>query len=269
MISYIDTVCPFVLGDLAPTPRLGHAPNAFWGRGVHHAPEFHDFTAVLLSHAIFEYAMHDISETDMDGELPTWMPHQRRIDKQQIADWNSYVYNPITDTSLDLDAKTIKCTMEPLSSGMRVRRHGTAWRFYEDVKGKPGWISSTSRLNNESFSPHTEVKKSKDDSFDFANTRTIVFEAKIPKDKPIIKMTFLMSYDKRMGSTSCCIDPQSMGSKYCQLIDTHWSDKTSQIVTVDISFPNLPVNNSKTIQKHELHCTADSGKVKIVDMVTC
>mmetsp|Transcript_8086 Transcript_8086/g.13723 ORF Transcript_8086/g.13723 Transcript_8086/m.13723 type:complete len:560 (-) Transcript_8086:1647-3326(-) len=275
VISYLDAVCPFTVAD--PSPALhpfntagSYANTAFWGRTIHHDVIFHKFTAVVLTHAIFEYAMHDISETSLDSSLPTWMPHQRSISKQQITDWNTYIYDPVTDASLDLDAKTIKCSMDPVSSGLHVSRFGMAWSFFEDVPGKPGWISSSQSASNGRMLTSTTRQLGSRKADQKLPPRTIIFKIKLQRIQPIIKLSVLMSYDTRMGVLRCCIEPMLYGENtFCHSINTLWSDKTSQVVSVDMSFATLPGSRGEDILRRELVCSADQGKVKVVDMVTC
>lgn len=110
VISYLDTVCPF-----AVNPKSFFHQTAFWSTALHHGELFHKFTAVVLAHAIYEYAVSDISETSLDGMLPHWMPHHQEkagerggVSKRQFADWREYVRNASLGADLSVDAKTIR-----------------------------------------------------------------------------------------------------------------------------------------------------------------
>jgi hypothetical protein len=278
VISYLDMVCPFAM----PPPPGGksppqHAKSAFWGPNLHHGAEFHQFTAVVLAHAIHEYALNDISETSLDGDLPSWLPHQDAISKQQIADWNTYVYNTSTDAALDLDTKTIKCSMEPLQSITKVLEHGSDWSYYEDVRGKPGWICASkgdgkallsSRTTGHRTAPRRRPARTEQPTASTRiSPRSLSLSVLLLRVQPIIKMSVLMSYDPRMGALRCCIEPY--GRKYCHIIDTLWTDQTSQIMTVDMTFPDLPDHTSTSVLQRSLICSANNGKVKIVEVKTC
>ena len=283
VISYLDTVCPFAARNLPPSsPRRQqhgrHARTAFWGPNLHHGAEFHKFTAVLLAHAIHEYANHDISETSLDGgDLPSWMPHQAVLSKQQIADWNAYVYNSSTGAAPELDAKTIKCSVLPLQSKMKVAEHGSDWRYYEDVPGKPGWVceSSRSRRDQPAAAPVAAHAASVATPAAVVASltapsnpqRSIAFSVRLPRVQPIIKISVLMSYDPGMGVLRCCVDPR--GPEHCHVFDTLWADQTSQLMTMDMAFPDFPDKSADSELKRVLTCTADNGKVKVVQIITC
>ena len=297
VISYLDMVCPFTMAAAAAPfgaqsertqsetqALLRQAKHAFWGPNLHHGAVYHKFTAVILAHAIHEYALHDISVTPLDGDLPAWMPHQGPVTKQQISDWNAYLYNASSGAELNVDTKTVKCAMEPLQRKLKVSGHGSDWSYYEDVPGKPGWISSSGSNSNSNSGSNSGSGSSVAGRSAIAGAagaagvvsafslqrnppRSITFSVMLERIHPIIKLSVLMSYDPKMGVLRCCVDPY--GPSFCHSIDTLWTDQTSQIMTVDLTFPEFPENPKKSVLNRDLICTADGGKVKVVDMITC
>jgi len=270
IFSYPDVVCPI-------------HNNSYWGNDMHHSKEYHHFTAYLLALAIFELAKSDISITKFDSELP--------FPVKKIKNWNNYIYDPSTDSKLRLDSKLVVCAITPLSY-MAVNRparftpvrKGGAWRFYQDVANKPGWIADA-RTDDASPSSHGD------------RSRDIVFPITLSTEQPMLRLSFLRSYNKTMGTLSCCITSSTTNimcapDANTYIFDGHWSDQTSQGVAVAVHLNNIPVSSSPTrlskpsatagvsksksnpamkpdVVKRNIVCTADKGKFKIIGVVGC
>lgn len=238
VFSYPDVVCPI-------------HNKSYWGNSMHHTKEYHHFTAYLLALAIFELAKSDISETKYDSKLP--FPVSR------ITDWNNYVYDQSSNTKLNLDSKLIVCAITPLSY-MAVNRpnrftpvrKGSAWQFYADVRGKPGWIADAIVDDHASYATLNH-NQSRDDytgiggiaSRSRSRSREIVFPITLSIEQPMLRLSFLRSYNKTMGTLSCCISSSSSNS-FCTpdttniyVFDGHWSDMTSQGVAVPVHLNNV------------------------------
>ena len=264
----MDIVCPLAKSGTFPLGR-----TAFWGSQLHHGDIFHKFIAVILAHVIYEYATTDITETSLDEHLPTWMPNQTSITKKQISEWNEYVdqNNASSGIDLGLDAKTLKCSTYPLQVYLPVKRYGKDWSYYEDVPGKPGWISTyigDQSSGKSAINPLSQPDASLSALLSHdADPRSITFQAKLNAVEPIIRLAVLMSYDRRMGVLKCCVD--SYDQSFCQSINTKWDDETSQMVSEDLSFPSLPDRNERAVVRRDVTCYADSGKIKIISARSC
>jgi hypothetical protein len=261
VFSYPDVVCPI-------------NNNSYWGKSMHHSKEYHQFTAYLLALSIYELAKRDISETSLDAQLP--FPVGR------IKEWNDYIYDRSTDIKSILDSKLVVCTITPLSY-MAVNRPGrfkpvrvsSAWRYYMDVPDKPGWIADPISVAASSSSV----------------PRVIVFPITLSTNQPMLRLSFLKSYNSTMGTLSCCIS-SSESQHHCPphadtyVFDGHWSDLTSQGVAVAVHLANISATLTATsphrvgtsskkrtiipdFVKRNVVCTADGGKFKLIGVVGC
>lgn len=243
VLSYPDVVCP-----------ISRSNNSYWGAVMHHSREYHHFTAYIIALSIAKLSESDISNTSVDEALP--FPVTR------IHEWNDYIYDPSSDTKLSLDSKYVVCIITPLSY-MAVnrparfvpgRRDG-GWKYYMDVADKPGWIADALNPLQATHAP-----------------RDIVFPITLSTEQPMLRLSYLRSYNKSMGTLSCCISESSsrlhcpaQASRY--VFDGHWSDLTSQGVASAVHLSNIK-GTAATVQRNVV-CTADSGKFKIIGVVGC
>jgi hypothetical protein len=267
IFSYPDTICPI-------------HNNSYWGGIMHHSKEYHKFTAYLLALSIFHMSKSDVSETKFDSELP--FPIAR------IKAWNNYIHDPSTDDKLTLDSKLVDCVVTPLSY-MAVNRpakfvpvkKGADWRYYMDVEGKPGWIADA------------VVDPSNFDHLGSVGTsREIVFPVVLSTNQPMLRLSFLRSYNTSMGKLRCCVSESPEKSARCSLgvagsstfeFNGLWSDETSQGVAVAVHLSSAIINVSgkaekkgstgetkmATSMKRNVVCKADGGKFKIIGVVGC
>ena len=87
VFSYPDTVCP--INNFHYWTFDTVHPN-----DIHHDKMCHDFTAKLITMALVELGNSDLRSTPFDNELP--------VPLQQIRDWDAYVYDPSTNTKLEM-----------------------------------------------------------------------------------------------------------------------------------------------------------------------
>jgi hypothetical protein len=250
VLSYVDVACSLALQTGKHDYRTR---TAYWGRELHHDKKGHKFVALVASLAVFEYSVHDGTSTVYDNQLPAWMPNVSAITPGLIADWQAYVYDPTT-TAVGLDDSTLACLLHPSSRGLVTTFSGAGkqWRYFEDVPGKPGWIVMPTTTTSRSSSP-------------FA--REIKFKVKLSKHNPKVKLSLLSSYDKQMGQLTCCVEARS--DSHCSVFNTLWHDKTSQVTVFEMkSLPDFSYIMGDKISM-KLTCTANKGKIKIVDVMSC
>lgn len=259
IFSYPDVVCPI-------------RNESLWGRTMHHSKEHHKFSAYLLARSLRAIARQDTSETQFDDMLP--LPAGR------IKEWNSYVYNSSSDNKLTLDSKLVDCIVTPLSyvavntplKFVPVRK-GTDWRYYMDVAGKPGWIADALPTSKVSTATSSE------NSTDLVPKREIAFRVTFSALQPMLRLSFLRSYNSSMGTLTCCISKREHRLSRCaaeaRLYDFsgHWSDLTSQGVAVSVHLENVYAKNGAHSPpahvKRNVVCRADGGKFKLIGLVGC
>ena len=252
IISYPDIICP--IHNLS-----------YWGSPMHHPKEYHRFTAYLIAMSIYMHSENDLSETVYDSRLP--------FSRDRITNWNLYIQNTSTDQKLRIDNKLFVCILSPLSymainrpKKFKPFRKGNAWKYYMDVPNKPGWIAESVQVT------------SNEDGFSDLRSREIVFPIVLSTDNPVMRLSFLRSYNFTMGKLSCCVSGDSTSS-HCEsyaisyIFDGHWDDQTSQGVAVPVqlskTMSGVNASDTQKTMRRNVVCAADKGKFKVIGLVGC
>ena len=134
-----------------------------------------------------------------------------------------------------------------------------------DVPDKPGWI-----VDAVDTSTHNSTNPT---------SREIVFPITLSTVQPMMRLSFLRSYNATMGKLTCCITRGGNPMHKCDVSEKrfefngHWHDATSQGVAVSVPLFSDMTSNRETLQdavmKRNVLCVADEGKFKIIGLVGC
>jgi hypothetical protein len=176
---------------------------------------------------------------------------------------------------LELDRKLVDCVINPLSY-LAVNRplkfqpvkKGGDWRYYMDVEGKPGWIADA--VVDSPPPSESDIVSS------LGSSRQISFHVTLSAVQPMMRLSYLRSYNSTMGKLTCCISGSGVAADilcpqhahHSFEFDGHWGDQTSQGVAVAVHLANISSSKGSRVQRN-LICQANQGKFKIIGVVGC
>ena len=283
-MSLVQYKIPVLSFPTVSCETIGTGKDKYWPE-IHPPAESHDYLAKILVASIFEMSAEELPDyTASDG------PIRDPVLRDQIADWNQYIYsgNGFNRGSSDADLKDTICASSPVSDMSVVHskrfqplRRGADWKYFEDVARKPGWICNQSpnrsNVEAESSAALDEDKVVLPEYIKFSSfkpsRRDIVFSVRTSEVLPRIVLQMLSSYDHRMGTVTCGVYNQTGmmtgGSPF--VFNTRWSDHSSQAVGFDMNLKvdTVPTHKADAFLSFDILCRANSGKIKISAVVGC
>jgi hypothetical protein len=126
--------------------------------------------------------------------------------------------------------------------GFRPYNSGLAWRYYEDVRGKPGWIVENITTTS----------------------RTITFNITVGPMRRV-HVSYLRTYGSGLGSVLCSIGcpPRAPGCRHVKL-KTEQADHVSQAAIGLLTDSGWQVG-----ARVQLRCDASLGKSKLLGICSC
>ena len=246
IISYFDIGCAL---EGIPVSRI-------WGGNIHPADHVHRLAGTALGLGVLEL-IHIVTDTTGSArQCPAATP-------ELVRDWDQYV-----QTVPVVEKMARACSYQRMSflssdTSFVPAWHGSAWAYYEDVKGKLGWISNHK---------YPSSKNSSDTDWDIHFNLNLTAGAHYH-----IRLSLLVSYAAEMGGLRCCLDCDRFVPEFS--CNTLIRDRLSVTQEFLFSKPTNAHNTSNSAPflsdmsafgDHILKCRADKKKkVKIVGIVGC
>ena len=227
-------------GDGAAVAATATNGQLLWSDFPHPDAETHFLAGIIVAHALRDMIMGDNSP-------------RGTVAGNQELEWDQLMAaSPLPQQSADA-----RCFMNPvtlMNAAKAKRSHflstsrGDAWKFYEDVKGKPGWIAQN------------------------ANTsagRSITFTITIGPLRRV-HMSYLRTYGAGLGYVRCSVGcaPNVTGCPYVKLI-TERARHISQAAIELLTPTHAADSNWQVGARALLRCDASPGKSKLLGIYSC
>lgn len=234
--SYFDMGCA-VKG--VPFPKL-------WGDEIHPHDPVHRFAGTALGLGLLEL-INMVSDTTGKARV---CPSES---SDSVLAWDEFVAKQPVVEKMARVCSYNRSSYYSSTTQFEPSWRGAAWRYYEDVPNKPGWISDHKHSNSTNSSTDWDIHFK------------LKFAARAHYH---VRLNLLMSYVNEMGTLQCCLDCDVFFPEFSCV--THIRDKFSvmeEFVFIKDVAPNVRIDASA---EHTLKCRAEKKKkVKITAVVGC